>query len=190
MSLFEEIANDEDNKVYKAKGWLPIYAAPRTAEILIIGQAPSKRVQETGIMWHDASGDRLRDWLGVSETVFYQSGKIGVIPMDFYYPGKAASGDKAPRKGVAEKWHPKLLGEMPNVKLIILIGAYAQRYYLNLTNKETITATIKNYQHYLPKYFPIVHPSPRNNIWLKKNPWFEQEVLPMFKQEVQAILKQ
>lgn len=188
MSIFEEIMADPQNAAYTQAGWEPVYAAPATAKILIIGQAPSKKVQDSGIMWHDASGDRLREWLGVDDATFYKSGKIGVIPMDFYFPGKAKSGDKPPRVGVADKWHAKLLAEMPDVQLIILIGAYAQRYYLSLAPSDTITATIKAYEQFLPRYFPIVHPSPRNNIWLKKNPWFEQEVVPALQATVHHIL--
>lgn len=188
MSIFEEIMADPENAAYTEAGWQPVFSAPATAKILIIGQAPSQKVQESGIMWHDASGDRLRDWLGIDEATFYQSGKIGVIPMDFYFPGKVTSGDKPPRPGIAEKWHARLLAQMPDVALIILIGAYAQRYYLKLKPSETITATIRDYQQFLPRYFPIVHPSPRNNIWLKKNPWFEQEVIPALQKNVRQIL--
>lgn len=189
MSILEEIMADPENAAFTQKGWQPIFSAPATAKIVIIGQAPSRKVQDSGIMWHDASGDRLREWLGVDETTFYDSGLFGVIPMDFYFPGKGKSGDKPPRTGIAEKWHPRLLAQMPDVELMILIGAYAQRYYLDLSPKDTITATVKNYAHYLPRYFPIVHPSPRNNIWLKKNPWFLQDVVPALQTTVHNILK-
>ena len=189
MSILEEIMADPENAAFTQKGWQPIFSAPATAKIVIIGQAPSRKVQDSGIMWHDASGDRLREWLGVDETTFYDSGLFGVIPMDFYFPGKGKSGDKPPRAGIAEKWHPRLLAQMPDVELMILIGAYAQRYYLDLSPKDTITATVKNYVHYLPRYFPIVHPSPRSNIWLKKNPWFLQDVVPALQTTVHNILK-
>lgn len=109
MSIFDEIKADPMNKAYTEKGWDPIFNAPKTAKIVIIGQAPGLKVQNSGIMWNDESGDRLREWLGVSKEEFYDSGDIGVIPMDFYYPGKAKSGDMPPRKGIAEKWHPALL---------------------------------------------------------------------------------
>ncbi|MCP0888058.1 uracil-DNA glycosylase family protein [Ligilactobacillus sp. WILCCON 0076] len=188
MTIFDEILNDKQNEIYTHAGLFPIYSTPATASILIIGQAPSKKVQDSGVMWNDASGDRLREWLGITKDTFYNSGKIAVIPMDFYYPGKAKSGDKPPRKGIAEKWHTRLIQQMPNIKLTILIGAYAQRYYLSLPKEMTITATVQNYQAYLPNYFPIVHPSPRNNIWLKKNLWFGERVIPALQQKVARIL--
>lgn len=190
MSIFDEIEQDPANKQFTQLGLKPIYNAPTNARIVIIGQAPGLRVQNTGIMWNDASGDRLREWLGVDKDVFYNSGMIGVIPMDFYYPGKSKSGDLPPRKGIADKWHPRLLNQMADVKLIILVGSYSQKYYLNLRGSDKITDVIKNYQNYLPNYFPIVHPSPRNNIWLKKNRWFEKEVVPNLKKIVAKILSE
>ncbi len=140
-------------------------------------------------MWNDQSGDRLRAWMGISRDTFYNSGDIAVIPMDFYYPGKAKSGDVPPRKEVAEKWHQKMLDIMPNIQLTLLIGSYAQKHYLNVPRSTTITNLVQNYRNFLPEYFPLVHPSPRNNIWLAKNPWFEQEVVPELQKIVQNILK-
>ncbi|MCO0832295.1 uracil-DNA glycosylase family protein [Fructobacillus sp. W13] len=188
MSLFDDIKADPENSEYTKQGIDPIFVTPKTAKILIIGQAPGLKVQQTGIMFNDASGDRLREWLGISKEEFYDSGDIAVLPMDFYYPGKGKSGDLPPRKGIAEKWHPKLLAEMPNIQLTILVGSYSQRYYLQLKSSATMTKTIKNWQQYWPQYFPIVHPSPRNNIWLAKNPWFEQEVIPTLQKRVRDIL--
>ncbi|MBS9336069.1 uracil-DNA glycosylase family protein [Fructobacillus papyrifericola] len=188
MTIHEEIKQDPMNRAYTEKGWEPIFIAPKTAKIVIIGQAPGLKVQESGIMWNDASGDRLREWLGVSKEEFYDSGDIGVIPMDFYYPGKAKSGDVPPRKGIAEKWHPRLLDRMADRQLTILVGSYAQKYYLHLKSSAKITDTIKNYEEYWPTYFPIVHPSPRNNIWLAKNPWYEKEVVPALQKRVRDIL--
>ncbi|WP_413628163.1 uracil-DNA glycosylase family protein [Fructilactobacillus vespulae] len=189
MDIYDAIVADPENQEFTQKGWKPIYTAPASAKILIIGQAPSMRVQKAEVMWKDASGDRLREWLGVDEKEFYDSGDFGVIPMDFYYPGKAKSGDKAPRKGIAKKWHPELLQRMPNLQLIILIGAYSQRFYLKLPTKTKITDVVADYQKYLPKYFPIVHPSPRNNIWMAKNPWFATEVIPALQKRVAEIIK-
>ncbi|CAK1225721.1 uracil-DNA glycosylase family protein [Fructobacillus tropaeoli] len=188
MTIFDEIKADPANAAYTKAGWDPIFSAPATAKVLIIGQAPGLKVQETGIMWNDASGDRLRDWLGVSKQIFYESGQIAVIPMDFYYPGKAKSGDKPPRKGIAEKWHPRLLAAMPDIQLTILVGSYAQKYYLDLPKSATLTATVKDFDRFWPKYLPIVHPSPRNNIWLKKNPWFEEEIVPDLRKRVAQLL--
>ncbi|CAK1223488.1 Uracil-DNA glycosylase (Udg4) [Fructobacillus fructosus] len=188
MSIFDEIKADPMNKSYTEKGWDPIFNAPKTAKIVIIGQAPGLKVQNSGIMWNDESGDRLREWLGVSKEEFYDSGDIGVIPMDFYYPGKAKSGDMPPRKGIAEKWHPALLKQMADRQLTILVGSYAQHYYLHLKSSAKITDTIRNYEEYWPKYFPIVHPSPRNNIWLARNPWYEKDVVPALQKRVRDIL--
>ena len=188
MSIIDDIAADQMNMEFTKKGLRPIFHVSKKAKLVIIGQAPGLRVQNSGIMWDDASGDRLREWIGVGKDTFNNSGKIGVIPMDFYYPGKGKWGDLPPRRGVANKWHPKLLELMPDVQLIILVGSYAQKYYLNLGYQSKITDVIKNYKNYLPLYFPIVHPSPRNNIWIKKNPWFEQEVVPELKEIISKIL--
>lgn len=189
MTILDDMISDPINIEYTKKGWKPIFTAPKTAKIVIIGQAPGLRVQNTGIMWNDASGDRLRQWLDVSREQFYNSGDFGVIPMDFYYPGKGKSGDIPPRKNVAMKWHPKLLQQMPNKQLTILVGSYAQKYYLDLPSQVKITDVIYDYQDYLPQCFPIVHPSPRNNIWLKKNSWFEHDVVPALRKMVTQILK-
>ncbi|MCI2959878.1 uracil-DNA glycosylase family protein [Pediococcus pentosaceus] len=189
MPFFEEIMQDPQNAIYTAQGWHPIYSINPQAKILIVGQAPGKKVQDTEIMWNDQSGDRLRAWMRISRDTFYNSGDIAVIPMDFYYPGKAKSGDVPPRKEVAEKWHQKMLDIMPNIQLTLLIGSYAQKHYLNVPRSTTTTNLVQNYRNFLPEYFPLVHPSPRNNIWLAKNPWFEQEVVPELQKIVQNILK-
>lgn len=188
MTLIDEIMAAPENKEFTAKNWKPVFFTPETAKIVIIGQAPSKRVQDTGLMWNDASGDRLRQWLGVDRSEFYDSGDFANIPMDFYYPGKGKSGDLPPRKNIAQKWHPQLLETMPKRQLIILVGNYAQRYYLNLPSKVKLTDVVQSFDQYLPEYFPLVHPSPRNNIWLRKNPWFEQDVVPALQELVRQII--
>lgn len=187
--IFNAIQEDPQNKKYTDQGIKPLYYAGPDARINIIGQAPGRIAQEKGVFWDDPSGDRLRDWLGVDRDQFYNSGKIAILPMDFYFPGKGKSGDLAPRRGFAKKWHPQLLKLMPNIQLTILIGAYATRKYLGLSYKDRLTDVVKNYQHYLPKYFPLVHPSPRNQIWMAKNPWFERYVLPDLKKRVEEIMK-
>lgn len=187
--IFNAIQEDPQNKKYTDQGIKPLYYAGPDARINIIGQAPGRIAQEKGVFWDDPSGDRLRDWLGVDRDQFYNSGKIAILPMDFYFPGKGKSGDLAPRRGFAKKWHPQLLKLMPNIQLTILIGAYATRKYLGLSYKDRLTDVVKNYQHYLPKYFPLVHPSPRNQIWMAKNPWFEKYVLPDLKKRVEEIMK-
>ena len=126
--------------------------------------------------------------MGISRDAFYETDYIAHVPMDFYYPGKAKSGDAPPRKGLAEKWHPLILNEMPDVKVLILIGSYAQKYYLGKRCERSLTETVRNYQKYLPRYFPLVHPSPLNLGWLKHNPWFEDEVIPDLKALVNQYL--
>ena len=184
----QEIMNDEQNKAYTERGIGPVYQVGPDVRILIIGQAPGAKVEQTGIPFNDKSGDRLRDWMGITADEFYHSGKIGNLPLDFYFPGKGKSGDLPPRKGFAEKWHPRMLAEMPKVSLIILVGAYAQHYYLPIKKSETMTAVIKQYKTFGPKYLPIVHPSPRNNIWLRKNPWFENEFVPKLQARVRELM--
>lgn len=149
------------------------------SKIVIIGQAPGQKVQDSGIPWDDASGNELRRWLGVTKEEFYNSKLFALVPMGFCFPGKGTSGDLPPRPECAPLWHHQLLSQMKEVKLIILIGQYAQKYYLGEKLKPTLTDTVKNFEEYLPAYLPLVHPSPRNRIWQKKNPWFESEVVPL-----------
>ena len=153
-----------------------------------MGQAPGIRAQESRLFWNDPSGDRLREWLGISYEEFYSSPQLAILPMDFYFPGKGKSGDLPPRKGFAEKWHPLVIKEMPQLELMVLIGSYAIPYYLKVPKKTRITDVVRDFEEYLPKYFPLVHPSPRNNIWLRKNPWFEAQVLPELKIRVKNLL--
>ena len=179
QKIHEEIVNDSMNQNYTAQGIEPLYAVSEEAQLLIVGQAPGQKAQDSHRLFNDASGERLREWLGVTATQFYDAKQIAIMPMDFYFPGKGKSGDLPPRKGFAEKYHPLLLSLMPQIRTTILIGSYAQHFYLH-TN-ESSTEIIRNFRDYLPRYFPLVHPSPRNNIWLARNPWFSQEVLPELK---------
>ena len=188
--LKQEIMADSDNKKYTDEGIEPLFSTPSTARILIIGQAPGIKAQESKIFFNDKSGVKLREWLGIDDEIFYKSGLIGVVPMDFYYPGKGESGDLPPRKNFAKKWHSKVLELMPNLELIILVGKYAQDYYLGNDKKQNLTETVFNYKQYLPRYFPIVHPSPLNFRWHKKNPWFIEEVVPDLQKRVKEILQQ
>ena len=187
--LKKDIMLDVDNKVYSDKGIEPLFSAPRTAKILIIGQAPGIKAQESRMFFNDKSGVKLREWMGIDNELFYNSGLIGVVPMDFYYPGKGKSGDLPPRKNFAHKWHPRVLELMPDIRLIILVGKYAQDYYLKDEKEKNLTETVKNYKKYLPKYFPIVHPSPLNFRWQAKNPWFLEEVVPVLKKMVEEYCK-
>ena len=162
----------------------PVLSADVDSKIVIIGQAPGTKVHASGIPWDDPSGKQLRKWLGVSDADFYDPKKFAIVPMGFCYPGKGKSGDLPPRPECAPQWHESLFDNMPNVELVILIGMYAQNYYLQKTAKKTLTETVRNYKEYLPNYFVLPHPSPRNRFWLTKNPWFEKEVLP----ELQKII--
>lgn len=187
--IFEAIKADPQNKKYTKDGIEPLYSVHKEAKICIIGQAPGIRAQESRLFWNDPSGDRLRDWLGIDRTTFYESNKISILPLDFYFPGKGKSGDLPPRAGFAQKWHKALLEEMPEIELFILVGSYAIKYYLNLKLSAKTTEVIHDFEAYLPKYFPLVHPSPRNNMWLAKNPWFEPELLPELKKRVAQLMK-
>ena len=186
--LKEQIMQDEENQFYTKQGIEPLFWIPKTAKILIIGQAPGLKAQESRKFFWDKSGERLREWLGVDETLFYESGLFAVVPMDFYYPGKGKSGDLPPRKNFAPKWHEKILELMPNIELIILVGKYAQDYYLHKNKKSNLTETVFHYEEYGPLYFPIVHPSPLNFRWQNKNPWFLENVVPKLKIRVSEIL--
>lgn len=166
----------------------PIVSAHPQSKIVIVGQAPGTSVHKTGIPWNDPSGKQLRKWLGVTDEVFYDETKIALIPMGFCYPGEGDSGDLPPRPECAPQWHSLLLEKMPNIELTILIGMYAQNYYLGEQAKKTLTETVKNYRTYLPNYLPLPHPSPRNRFWLTKNPWFEVEVLPKLKNRVGELM--
>ena len=187
IQIKNAIMRDAQNQSFTKRGIEPLFAAPTGARINIVGQAPGVKAEQTRLYWNDQSGDRLREWLGVDRETFYHSGLFAVIPMDFYYPGKGKSGDLPPRKGFAEKWHPQILADLPNIELTILIGQYAQKYYLP-QNKRNVTETVKNYREFLPHFLPLVHPSPRNQLWLAKNPWFTQEVIPELQQRVKRIL--
>lgn len=166
----------------------PVLTAHKNSKIAIIGQAPGIRVHKSSVPWDDPSGVRLREWLGIDETVFYDPKIIAIIPMGFCYPGKGKTGDLPPRKECAPMWHGKLFEKIKNIELTLLIGMYAQTYYLGSDRKKTLTETVLHYEEYLPEFLPLPHPSPRNNIWLKKNQWFEKDVVPLMRKKVQKFL--
>lgn len=188
-SVFQAIRADEQNGEFTRQGIDPLYTASATSRLVIIGQAPGRVAQETRIPWNDKSGDRLRDWLGIDRATFYDPSAVALLPMDFYYPGKGKSGDLPPRRGFAEKWHPVLLGMMPQVRLTVLVGSYATRRYLELSSSAKLADVVRNYADYLPRFFPLVHPSPRNQLWMSRNPWFETDVLPRLRSEVASALR-
>lgn len=183
-----DIISSPENSEQTSKGWEPIFMVYPEAKVVIIGPAPGIKTQQAGIPFQDKSGDRLRGWMGISSEEFYESHKIAVLPLDFYFPGKAKSGDLPPRKGFAEKWHPRLIALMPNVELIVLMGVYAQKLYLKKAYKGTLTETVFAYEEYLPRYFPIVHSSPLNFRWLNKNPEFEKKLVPVLKRRVKFAI--
>ncbi len=165
----------------------PVLQIDPRARILIAGQAPGRRVHETGVPFDDPSGDRLRDWLGVSRDVFYDATKVAVLPMGFCYPGTAKSGDLPPRPECEKAWRAQLMRCLENVKLTVVIGQYAQKWHLPHTQRN-LTETVRAWRDYDEDVIPLPHPSPRNNIWIKKNLWFADSLLPVLKETVQETL--
>ena len=166
----------------------PVLAASAHSKIIIISQAPGLKVQESGIPFNDRSGIALREWLGVTDKEFYDREIFGIIPMGFCYPGRGKGGDLPPSKECAPMWHSKLIDKIEGDPLILLIGQYAQKYYLGKERKQNLTENVANFEEYLPKFFPLPHPSPRNFIWMNKNPWFQHDVLPALKEVVHKII--
>lgn len=186
-SLITEVKHCAICAEYLPLGPRPIIQIDTESRILIAGQAPGKKVHETGVLFNDASGDRLRDWLGVSRETFYDPKSIAILPMGFCYPGSGKSGDLAPRPECAKKWRKPLLSGMENIQLTLVIGQYAMAYHLpNLGNN--LTEIVSKWRQFYPATIPLPHPSPRNNPWLKRNPWFEAELLPMLRARVSQVL--
>lgn len=166
----------------------PVLQAGATARILIVGQAPGARVHASGIPWSDASGERLRRWMGIDVEVFYDEHRVAIVPMGFCYPGRAASGDLPPRRECAPLWHARLLAHMPQIELTLLIGAHAQAHFLRDVGHASLTATTRAWRAHAPQIMPLPHPSPRNVAWFKVNPWFEVDVLPVLRRQVRGLL--
>ena len=171
-------------------GCNPVVQLGATSKIIIIGQAPGRKVHESGIPWHDKSGDTLRKWMNISEATFYDPEVFSIMPMSFCYPGKGISGDLAPRPECAPLWHPEFFKKLKSRPLILLIGQHAQRYYLKNNCHLSLTENVKNYKEFLPEYFPLPHPSPRNQNWVKINPWFMKTAIPELRKRVEEKLKQ
>lgn len=186
--LLNEIITSDICEGCPPPGSKPLLSFSAKSKILVVGQAPGIRAIESGIPWNDPSGNRLREWMGVSSEQFYDKDRVAIVPMDFCFPGKGKSGDLPPRPICAEKWMSRILSELKKVELTLLIGQYAQKYFLKEPRKENLTSTVKNWQEYYPKFIVLPHPSPRNNIWLKKNEWFEKELLPVLKADIKKIL--
>ncbi len=186
--LLEEIRACRVCEAVLPLGPKPILRTSATTKLLIVGQAPGRRVHETGIPWNDPSGDRLREWLGMSREQFYDERQIAIVPTGLCYPGSGTRGDAPPRPECAPLWHPKLARLMPHIELTLLIGQYAQAYYLGARRKKSLRETVQAYREYLPRFLPLPHPSPRNQLWLKQNPWFEVEVIPLLRAQMVAVL--
>jgi len=167
----------------------PVLVPKPKARLLIIGQAPGTRVHETGVPWNDRSGDRLRAWMGLHRDTFYTSPAIAIMPMGFCYPGRfPRGGDRPPRPECAPAWHAQVRALMPKVELTLLVGAYAQAYYLEDKGPGTMTETVRQWQVFLPRFLPTPHPSWRTTGWLKRNPWFERDLIPELQNRVRHIL--
>lgn len=186
--LFNKIRRCEVCKDHLPLGPRPVVQLNPYSKIIIISQAPGRRVHETGIPWNDASGRKLREWMNVDEDTFYDPLNFSMMPIGFCYPGKGISGDLPPLPKCAPLWHPQILKEFKSTPLILLIGQYAQRYYLKKDYKSSLTETVKNYKEFLPKYFPLPHPSPRNQNWVKINPWFMEETIPELRKRIREFL--
>ncbi len=169
-----------------AAGPRPIVQFSATASIVIIGQAPGTRVHESGIPWDDASGERLRDWTGLTPEIFYDAARVALVPMGFCYPGTGTSGDLPPRPECAPTWHDQVMATLPIRRLTLLVGSYAQARYLPLTKGQSLSERVADFKAHLPSYFPLPHPSWRSAGWMKRNPWFEADLLPVLKREVRA----
>jgi len=168
-------------------GARPVFLVGAQARLLIVGQAPGRRVHLTGIPWNDPSGDNLRDWLGMTRAEFYDTRRVAILPAGLCFPGTGEHGDLPPRPECAPTWHPRFRSALPRIRLTLLVGQYAQAYYLGPGRGKTLADTVRAFRDYLPEYFPLPHPSPRNRLWMKKNPWFAKLVIPALRRRVKAL---
>jgi uracil-DNA glycosylase len=167
----------------------PVLQIARSARLLIVGQAPGRKVHETGVPWNDASGERLRQWAGIDRSAFYDEGCVAIVPIGLCYPGRdPAGGDKPPRRECAPLWHARLLEHLRDVRLTLLVGSHAQRFYLRSAGKGTMTDTVRSFRQYAPQFMPLPHPSWRSTMWMRQNPWFEAGVLPELQRTVRTVL--
>lgn len=165
----------------------PVLQAGADARILVVGQAPGAKVHASGVPWDDRSGERLRSWMGIDAATFYDARRVAIIPMGLCYPGRAASGDRPPRRECAPLWMDRLLAQLPRIELTLLVGAYAQRHFLGRGGHASVTATTQDWRALAPRIIPLPHPSPRNVAWFKANPWFEGELLPVLQRSVRRL---
>jgi len=169
-------------------GCRPVVQLASTARLLIIGQAPGSKVHRSGVPWNDASGDRLREWLKLDRSVFYDAARVAIVPMGFCYPGAGENGgDNPPRPECAPLWHQRLLRHLPDIRLTLLVGQYAQRYYLASRRKDSMRETVKAFAEYAPRFFPLPHPSWRCAVWMREHPWFEAVVIPQLRKAVREL---
>lgn len=191
MTKFETLISDVKSCTICEKklpdGVRPVFQVHPKASILIAGQAPGIKVHKSGVPFDDASGNRLREWLGINNEIFYNPKKVAILPMGFCYPGTGKNGDLPPRPECEPAWRSQLLQQLPDIKLTIVLGRYAQKYHFNKGN-DSLTELVKSWKKYWPMVVSLPHPSPRNNIWLSKNQWFETELLPQLKKRVSSVL--
>ena len=184
--LAEEIAACRVCEAHLPHGVRPVVSFSPTARLVIIGQAPGTRVHASGVPWDDASGDRLRDWTGIDAETMYDPSQVALVPMGFCYPGKASGGDKPPRRECAPLWHDRILNFLPPDRLTLLVGTYAQARYLPETARWTLAERVRRFAEFLPAFFPLPHPSWRSTMFMRRQPWFEAEVVPQLRREVAA----
>jgi len=189
QTLLNEVRTCEVCKPFLPLRPRPVLQLHPQASILIAGQAPGRKVHETGIPFDDPSGDRLREWMGVDRATFYNARKIAILPMGFCYPGTGKSGDLPPRPECEQTWRAHLLAQLPHIKLTLVIGQYAQAYHLQNFPHTTVTEAVKAWKEVWPEQLPLPHPSPRNNIWLTRNPWFSKDLLPVLQGKIRKLLK-
>jgi uracil-DNA glycosylase len=187
-SLLEEIRHCRICEPELPFGARPVLQCAQAASILIAGQAPGSKVHASGILFDDASGDRLRGWMGIDREMFYDPGRIAILPMGFCYPGTAKSGDLPPRRECAATWREALLRQLPRLELTLVLGQFAQDYHFE-NRSASLTARVRDWRTYWPEMLPLPHPSPRNNRWFKQNPWFDAELLPELRAQVNQLLK-
>jgi len=166
----------------------PVLRVSTTARLLIVGQAPGRRVHESGIPWNDPSGERLREWLDLTPEVFYDVSRVAILPIGLCYPGTVDGADLPPRRECAPLWHPRIVPALEAVGLTLLVGSYAQAFHLGARRKAAMTETVRAFREYLPRFLPLPHPSWRNTGWLKRNPWFEEDLLPELRRLVRTTL--
>jgi len=188
QKLLSEIRTCGVCKDHLPLGPRPIVAGTKNSKIVLVSQAPGRKAHQHNKAWDDPSGRKLREWLGVTDEQFYNPDNFAILPMGFCYPGRAKTGDLPPRKECAPLWHDLFWKQLKHVELILVIGKYAQDHYLKERSQKNLTENVANYQVFLPKYFPLPHPSPVNRFWTIKNPWFEKDVVPELKKKISALL--